>query len=121
MRLGLLNDGVIFFSPDGEVKFQSPGIGFVDDVTLCVTANLDYEGSEREEDLIKNINLIATYWEQMLYTNGGRLELKKCFWILITWKWKHGKPIMTTLDDNEAEVNSIRNERRSGDTTGKCG
>ena len=55
-----LNEGVIFFSPDGEVKFQSPGTGFVDDVTLGVTANLYYDGVEREEDLINNINLIAT-------------------------------------------------------------
>ena len=107
-----LNDGIIFFSPNGEVKFQSPGTGFVDDVTLGVTANLDYNGVEREEDLIRNINLIATYWEQMLNTNGGRLELKKCFWILITWKWKQGKPTMNSMEDNEAEVKIVQSENK---------
>ena len=99
-----------FFPPHGEVKFQSPGTGFVDDVTLGVTANLEYEGIEREEDLIHNINMIATCWEKMLHTNGGRLELKKCFWILIAWRWNQGKPVMTTLDENQAEVKLIQSE-----------
>ena len=48
----------------------------------------------------------------MLYTNDGRLELKKCFWILITWKWKQGKPLMTSLDDTEAEVKIVQSETK---------
>ena len=48
----------------------------------------------------------------MLNTNGGRLELKKCFWILITWKWKQGKPTMNSMEDNEAEVKIFQSESK---------
>jgi len=95
-----LSDGIIFVSPDGETNFTSPGTGFVDDVTLGVTANDDDEDEDREQNVIVNITSIATYWEKMLYTNGGRLELKKCFWILVSWRWKQGKPVMKSMDEH---------------------
>ena len=35
-------------------------------------------------------------WEMLLHITEGKLELTKCFWIPITWKWKKGKPVMVT-------------------------
>ena len=57
-----LNDGIEFFSPDKKIKFQSPGTGFVDDVTLGATADMDDDDDVRELNLIGDINTIATYW-----------------------------------------------------------
>ena len=64
-------------SPDEKIKLNSPETGYVDDVTLGATSNDEDVDVEREEYLIMNINTIATYWEKMLFTNGGRLELRK--------------------------------------------
>ena len=80
-----MNEGIVFLSPDNKIKFQSPGTGFVDDVTLGATANMEEDDDIRETNLIQNINDIATYWERMLFTNGGRLELKNAF-----GSWCHG-------------------------------
>ena len=107
-----INDGIIFFSPNGEARFKSPGTGFVDDVTLGVTADMEDNEDVREDNLVKNINQIATYWEKMLYTNGGRLELKKCFWILVSWRWKQGKPVMKNIEDTKANITIQQSESK---------
>ncbi len=31
-------------------------------------------------------------WGKLLFITGGRLELSKCFWIPLTWKWHRGTP-----------------------------
>ena len=36
-------------------------------------------------------------WEQLLYISSGRLELSKCFWVPIVWKWRSGRPY-TSVD-----------------------
>ena len=72
-----INEGIGFFSPDKKVKFQSPGTGFVAYVTLGVTADMEDDVYITEINIIENINTIARYWEKMIFTNGGRLELKK--------------------------------------------
>ena len=107
-----LNDGIVMSSPDGKIQFNSPGTGYVDDVTLGATANDEDADGEREENLIMNINTIAKYWEKMLFTNGGRLELKKCFWILVSWKWHQGIPTMTTMEDHPAILSLTQSESR---------
>ena len=30
-------------------------------------------------------------WEEVLYITGGKLELPKCFFVPITWKWQRGR------------------------------
>ena len=73
-----LTTGYKFESPDGETVFESPGTGFVDDVTLGATANPSDNGTDRvTTNLVKNVNTIAATWEKMLFTNGGKLELSK--------------------------------------------
>ena len=46
----------------------------------------------------------------MLYTNGGKLELSKCFWILVDWKWRDGIAVMKSSNEIPAEVNMIQSE-----------
>ena len=35
-------------------------------------------------------------WERLLLISDGRLELTKCFWVPIVWKWSEGKPRIVT-------------------------
>ena len=96
--------GWAFTSPDGLTTFDSPGTGFVDDVTLGASADETLEYEDQEEHLVGTISKIASYWEKMLHTNGGKLELSKCFWVLISWKWKRGIPTMKLIQDSDAEM-----------------
>ena len=31
-----------------------------------------------------------------IYTTGGKLDLTKCFWISIVWRWKKEDPVLIT-------------------------
>ena len=66
------------------------GTGYVDDVTLGLTVPRDQQQTEAQ--VFKHIKRMGQLWETLLFITGGRLELSKCFWIPITWKWHCGKP-----------------------------
>lgn len=40
---------------------------------------------------------MSQLWEQLLCISGGFLELTKCFWVPINWKWVKGKPTMKSI------------------------
>jgi hypothetical protein len=37
---------------------------------------------------------VPRFWEWILFSSGGALELKKCFWYLVYWQWVYGHPQM---------------------------
>jgi hypothetical protein len=39
----------------------------------------------------------AQIWERILFSSGGALELKNCFWYLVYWQWVNGHPQMTMI------------------------
>jgi hypothetical protein len=39
---------------------------------------------------------MAQIWERILYSSGGALELRKCFWYLLYWTWENGRPQLAT-------------------------
>ena len=43
-------------------------------------------------------------WEKMLNTNGGLLELKKCYWLIISWKWKEGVAHLKEVKELDATM-----------------
>jgi hypothetical protein len=47
-------------------------------------------------ELIAMAQASAQIWEQILFSLGSALELKKCFWYLIYWQWVNGHPQMTS-------------------------
>ena len=73
-------------------KISTLGTGYVDDVTLTLSLSRDTQQSERK--VHAHIKRMSQLWEQLLYITGGRLELSKCFWLPITWRWHQGKPKM---------------------------
>jgi hypothetical protein len=46
------------------------------------------------EELIAHGQACAQIWEQILYSSGRVLELKKCFWYMVYWQWVNGHPQM---------------------------
>ena len=83
--------GIKFKAPTLEEVYETVGLGFVDDVALgtsiedeAVVHQID-QATEATKDM-------AQKWEILLHTNGGKLELSKCFWIIFAWGWRGGKP-----------------------------
>jgi hypothetical protein len=68
------------------------GEAFVDDTGLGTN-----EDGEDHHQLICNLCTLAQRWETLLYSTGGALNLSKCFWFLLSWRWRGGKPILHSL------------------------
>ena len=116
-------------SPWKNKTHKSTGMGYVDDVTLgCTTNTPDIDNDnvvdmcETEEvQVVQDITKMGQSWEQMLHTNGGRLELKKCYWILVSWKWVQGiatlkkaEEVTATMKIHQSENNEDVNISRKG-------
>ena len=66
------------------------GTGYVDDVTLGTSIPVTQQQTETK--VYYHIKRMGQLWERLLFITGGRLELSKCFWVSITWKWRNGTP-----------------------------
>jgi hypothetical protein len=79
--------------------------GFVDDNTLFT--NLKY-GRTNLNELVKKAEQDWQNWECLLHTSGGALELSKCFYYLLSWKWdKWGSPIPQTIKEQNLPPTKI--------------
>ena len=116
--LDTLAYGICFKTPQGDVEHRSTGMGFVDDVTLGCTEKNPIKNNDdiletdndRTKKVCKQITSMAQHWEKMLFADGGRLELKKCYWILISWKWIRGIAVMQTNEETPWEMNLHQSE-----------
>ena len=111
--LDKLCNGMTFTSPCGDKHHKSSGLGYVDDVTLGTTVtenpNLNndniHEYSDEEEGQVHaEISNIGQNWELMLHTNGGLLELRKCYWVFVVWKWIKGVAVMKSANETNVEL-----------------
>ena len=110
--LDSLCKGMGFTSPWGRNKYKSCGLGYVDDVMLGCTAvdnvvdndDIIIATESEEKQVMKEITNMGQIWESMLHTNGGLLELKKCYWILISWKWTKGVASLKTMDEVQGSM-----------------
>jgi hypothetical protein len=75
------------------------GEAFVDDAGLG-TNNTKIDPTDptitEEQALICNLQKLAQEWEHLLYSTGGALNLQKCFWFLMSWRWEQGKTKLHT-------------------------
>ena len=108
--------GMQFESPWGMI-YRSVGLGYVDDVTLGCTSTRKVSNEEirdtckeEEKAVVQEITEMGRRWEEMLFTNGGRLELTKCHWILISWKWIRGVATMKRVEEVPAMMKIIQSE-----------
>ena len=82
--------GFAFSCVEGIKSLCTVGTGYVDDVTLGLSVALEHP--QTEKTVYKHIKRMGQLWEKLLFITGGRLELSKCFWVPITWKWNGGIP-----------------------------
>ena len=110
--------GMGFRSPWKKLTHRSPGLGYVDDVTLgCTLEEGDIGNDEvidvsndEERRVVSEISDMGQRWEEMLFANGGRLELKKCHWLLIAWKWVRGVAYLKSIEDSPAVMTITQTE-----------
>ena len=79
--------GVKLQSPDGKTTHKSNGTGYVDDCNILV---VDKSKDTTQKKVETEMQHDAQWWERLLHTNGGKLELSKCFWYLFFWTWVGG-------------------------------
>jgi hypothetical protein len=73
--------------------------GFVDDTSIF--ANLEFGNNDLSE-LLEKIESDGQLWEQLLHTTGGELELSKCFYYILSWRWNNvGNPIPQTIEEQK--------------------
>ena len=66
-------------------------MGYIDDATLLVLTNEIELHIERHVQF--KLQKVAATCRSLLFAIGGKIELNKCFWIQITWKWQRGEPV----------------------------
>ena len=115
--------GMQFSSPNGKVRHKSSGLGYVDDVTLGATVvdnpevtndTIQDYAEEEEQEVHREISTLGQTWEMMLHTNGGLLELRKCYWVFIAWKWIKGIAVMKNSE--EIDMDLIIKQTEDGST-----
>jgi hypothetical protein len=70
-----------------------------------------------ELQVTENLQKLAQQYEWLLYSTGGALNLKKCHWVLISWVWNNGTPMLANIlqapgdllltDGKSLELNAI--------------
>ena len=93
----IISERTTFESPDSATKHSRLIDVFVDDTSL----GLSDPGYLTLETLIAKLTNIAQTWEQLLYFSGGSLNLKKCFWYVLYWDWKKGRPKLRPITNQD--------------------
>lgn len=79
--------------------------GFVDDTSLFTSLE-PHESNLCK--LVANLNHDTQLWAELLEATGGKLELSKCFYCVLQWKFNDfGEPIPTTISKQRNTTNPI--------------
>ena len=57
--------------------------------------------------------------ERVLYATGGKLALKKCTWVLITWAWEGGHAYMKGFEQGNDDAHNNHRLRLVQSETGE--
>jgi hypothetical protein len=79
--------------------------GFVDDTSLFANT---IPFKDNLPDLKTNLAHDMQLWASLLEATGGKLELSKCFYYILSWKFDHnGKPIPMNISEQSQFVSPI--------------
>ena len=98
----MITPGLEFTNPDHSRQARRKGEAFVDDTDIWVTETT--LASNSIQTIVEGITTLFQRWYRALRTTGGMLGFDKCFWYLIKWEWKNGKPRMATIAETPAEL-----------------
>jgi hypothetical protein len=90
----LIPRGMKFENPSSTLVSERHSDAFVDDAQNGVNDTGEAEPWSLER-LQMDLQKMSQTWEKLLFSSGGALELKKCFYYLIHWQWIHGLPRIT--------------------------
>jgi hypothetical protein len=86
-----------FYTPRIETYTERQGEAFVDDTTLWTTSY----ATTCIVTIVARAAVKAQAWARIIFVCGGWLNLKKCYWYAISWRFKPtGEAIMETISDN---------------------
>ncbi len=83
--------GIQLNSPSGEISLFNQGDAFVDDSYLASSST---DPHHPVESTLSNLQRLSQKWERGLFTTGGAINLQKSFWVLMSWRWKHGQALL---------------------------
>jgi hypothetical protein len=84
---------IYFTDPHGLLALQRTMEAFVDDTDVAVN---DTEERLTSREMARVLHTDAQHWEKLLFTSGGKLELSKCFFYIMYWKFtEDGMPSLT--------------------------
>jgi hypothetical protein len=86
--------GVSFSDPTGTTQTHRIIDGFIDDTTAWINQFKDaLRNKYQHNKMVQQLQNTAQWWEELLVTTGGKLELNKCFYYIIDWVFnEHGQP-----------------------------
>jgi Reverse transcriptase (RNA-dependent DNA polymerase) len=89
--------GMEIYDVDGSIKIRELIEGFVDDASNV--SNIDFT-SNCIKTIFNKLEAEGTAWAGLLAAAGGKLELSKCFFYILSWKWdKKGNGIPQTISE----------------------
>ena len=106
--------GVSFSDPALTEEIHRVMDGYVDDTTVWVNHFLEqlqgiYESTP--EATAASLQRSAQWWEELLHTTGGKLELDKCFYYLFHWKFdEEGEASLMTAEEMGNLVHIVESE-----------
>ena len=111
-------NGITSCNPEKTMVHKSNGNGYVDDCNIMVQVD---SAEAREEEVLHNLRHDAQWWERCLFSNGGKLELSKCFLFCFLWKWVAGAAKLKKMSNNGRTLELIQSEDQTiARVTQKC-
>jgi exonuclease III len=106
--------GANYSTPDGSVTFKTSMTGFVDDTKGQVNDQTSPYPVPLQQ-LIARMQADAQLWGDLLHVTGGALEIPKCNYYIMKWKFKpSGIP---ELDSNVNTILHLENGDRTSSVT----
>jgi hypothetical protein len=103
MSLSKQAPSITLRSPTGDKSITYRGESFVDDTGLGVNPS-PVTPSTHYSTTILQLQHLAQEWEKLLFGTGGALNLQKCFWFLLSWKWNNGRATLHTIQSAPGSI-----------------
>jgi hypothetical protein len=84
--LSELSGGMTIIDVIDEITIQQWIDGFVDDTSLFANI-LTSDNDSNTYNLIQQLKKDMIYWKELLEASGGKLELTKCFYYILSLKF----------------------------------
>jgi hypothetical protein len=95
--------GLQFCSPNRQLSSQRNNDAYVDDTTGGVNDAIK-DIADTPHQTASLLQKLAQHWEKLCFSTGARLNLKKCFFYIVSWKWEEGFATMMTNQELDTVV-----------------